>query len=45
MMKKEQEKENALMKQKNEYLTKQNEDQERRYEDLKKLLDEKMTVQ
>ncbi len=44
-MKKEQEKENALMKQKNEYLTKQNEDQERRYEDLKKLLDEKMTVQ
>lgn len=44
-MKKEQEKENALMKQKNEYLTKQNEDKERRYEDLKKLLDEKMTVQ
>jgi hypothetical protein len=33
------------MKQKNEYLTKQNEDQERRYDDLKRLLDEKMTVQ
>jgi hypothetical protein len=33
------------MKQKNDYLTKQHEDQEKRYEDMKKLLDEKMTVQ
>jgi len=33
------------MKQKNDYLSKQHEDQERRYEDMKKLLDEKMTVQ
>lgn len=33
------------MKQKNDYLAKQNEDQERRYEDLKRLLDEKMIVQ